>query len=190
MGFTRSGEYEAPGPIIYTPDHLLVAHREVEIPPYSTERQSITVAATATTIVETYGFEVTNITGAEYIESAEAFVTNQARSSFFGRGEVNSEPATLYFPFGLDKTTGTLRTTFNTFGKLPGESHSYLHILIRDSDGNEFRISEDITEQFDDPDHVIIIDAPIDIPQPQGSSGGIAPSVQPWEDENHDVPIG
>ncbi len=189
--FTRSGEYEAPGPIIYTPDHLLVAHRVVEIPPYSVGHHVITITATAATIVETYSFEVTNVTGLEYISSVEAFVTNQARSSFFGRGEKSTEPATIYFPIEVNRKEGTLKTTFNTFGKLPGESHSYLHILLTDTDGNPHTITEDITDQFDDPDHTIVVDVPIVIPQPEGGGGGgIAPTVDPWQEESHDVPIG
>ena len=186
--FTRDGEYDAPGPIIYTPDHLLVSLKQVEIPPFNSGERVITITATATTIVETYSFEAKNISGAEYISSAEAFVTNQARGNFFGRGEKSTEPATIYFPVEMDKTTGTLKTTFNTFGKLPGESRCYLHILLRDNDGNEYKISEDITDQFDDPDHRIIIYNAVDIPKPTGN--GIAPSVEPWESENHDVPIG
>ena len=189
-GFTRSGEHDAPGPIIYTPDHLLVAHRQIEIPVYSATDTVITMTANAATIVETYGFEVTNIKGAEYIASAEAFVTNQARSSFFGRGEVNKEPATISFPVEVDRKKGTIHTTFNTFGKLPGESHSYLYILIIDSSGEEYHVSTDITDQFERDDHVIVIDEEIVIPQPASSGGGIAPTVNPWEEENHDVPIG
>lgn len=189
-GFTRSGEYEAPGPIIYTPDHLLVARKEIEIPTHAIGETVITVTATASTIVETYGFEVRNIQGLEYISSVEAFVTNQARSSFFGRGEVNNSPATLYFPVDVDLKKGVLYTTFNTFGKLPGESHSYLHILLVDTEGQEYRISTDITDQFEKEDHEIIIEDEIDIPQPTGGGGGIAPTVDPWDETIHDVPIG
>ena len=189
-GFTRSGEHDAPGPIIYTPDHLLVAHKQIEIPTYSATDTVVTVTANAATIVETYGFEVNNIKGLEYVASVEAFVTNQARSSFFGRGEVSSEPATISFPVEVDRKKGSIHTTFNTFGKLPGESHSFLYILIIDTSGEEYHISTDITDQFEKEDHEIVIDEEIDIPQPRSSGGGIAPTVNPWEEENHDVPIG
>ena len=191
--FTRSDERDTPGPIIYTPDHLLVTRARVEIPPFSTEDQVITISATASTIVETYGFEVTNIKGIEYIASVEAFVTNQARSSLFGLGVTSTEPATIYFPVEVDLATRSLRTTFNTFGKLPGDSRTYLHFVVRDTGGTEHTFTEDITPQFEEPDHDIVIDDEIVIPQPQagdGSGGGIAPTVDPWENENHDVPIG
>lgn len=188
--FTRDGKYEAPGPIIYTPDHLLVASEPVTIPVLSKDHSVVTIKANAATIVETYGFTVSHVDGIEYIASVEAFVTNQARSSFFGEGELNANPATVYFPVEVSRADRCLKTTFNTFGKLPGEVHSYLHILITDTEGKEHRLSTDITDQFDDTDHEIIIDEPVVIPKPEGGSGGIAPSVDPWNEENHDVPIG
>lgn len=187
----RSEEVEEPqGPIIYAPDHLLVACEQVEIPQLSAENRVVTLSAIARTIVETYSFEVKTVEGIDYVESAEAFVTNQARSSFFGRGEVNPEPATISFPVGVDRKNGRLYTAFNTFGKLPGESRSYLHILIRDTGGNEYYISQDITEQFIKPSHEIVIEGTVNIPVPESNSGGIAPSVDPWNEENHEVPIG
>ena len=187
---TRAADDQPQGPIIYTPDHLLVACEPVEIPRLSEKAQEVVISATLRTIVETYSFEVQTVIGAEYVESCEAFVTNQARSSFFGRGEVSKEPATLSFPVGVDRRKGCLYTTFNTFGKLPGESRSYLHIIIRDTGGTEHYISTDITDQFLKPDHHIVISEEIDIPQPASGGGGIAPTVDEWTEENHDVPIG
>lgn len=187
---TRSSTDEPQGPIIYPPDHLLVASERVQIPRMTNVVQNVVLRAMASTIVETYSFEVNTVVGAEYIESCEAFVTNQARSSFFGRGEVGSDPATLSFPVGVDRKKGCLYTTFNTFGKLPGESRSYLHIIVRDTGGEEHYINEDITDQFGDPEHHIVIDEPVEIPQPQTHGGGIAPTVKPWDEETHDVPIG
>ena len=188
--FYRADKEDAPNPIIYTPDHLLVTQKEVEIPPYTAEEHVITISATANTIVETYGFEVRNITGIEYIASVDAFVTNQARSSFFGRGEKSTESATIYFPLEVKRDEGVLKSTFNTFGKLPGESHSYLHLLLIDTEGNPFTITSDITEKFNNPDHIIVIDEPLVIPEPQAGGGGIAPTVDDWEEINQDVPIG
>ena len=187
--FTRADEEEPQGPIIYTPDHLLVAHERVEIPPFSEEERVITLTANARTVVETYGFQIINIKGIEYISSVEAFVTNQSRSTFFGRGEKSTEPATIYFPIEVNND-GYIHTAFNTFGKLPGVSRSYLHILIKNTSGEEVHVSVDITDQFEKEDHEIIIDEEIDIPKPESGGAGIAPTVDPWNEENHDVPIG
>lgn len=188
--FTRAGESDPPGPIIYAPDHLLVAKEDVVIPEWTGESQTITIDAVSSTIVQSYSFEVSTVVGAEYIESCEAFVTNQARSSFFGRGEVSTEPATICFEVGVNKTKNCLYTVFNTFGKLPGESISYLHILIKDTGGTEHRVTVDITDQFGKENHQIIIDEPVVIPTPTPSGGGLAPSVNPWTEETTDIGIG
>lgn len=176
--------------IIYAPDHLLVTRQEVEIPEFSGESQTITISSVVQTIVDTYIFEVHTVVGAEYIESAEAFVTNQSRSSFFGKGEISQAPVTIWFPVGVDRDKGCLYTVFNTFGKLPGASESLLHILVRDTGGNEYTFSVDITDQFEKPDNHILIEEPVIVPEPESNAGGIAPTVDPWKDEIIDVPIG
>lgn len=194
----RAGEDNEPdepqGPVIFAPDHLLVTRQTVVIPDMSSETRTITVYATVSDVVETYAFEVPNVKGAEYVKSVEAFVTNQSRSSFFGRPEISKEPATIWFPVGVDRAKGCLFTVFNTFGKLPGESRSFLHLLITNTEGEQVRVTTDITEQFDHPepdrDHIIVIDQEIDVPPPSEGGGGIAPTVDPWDEENTDVPIG
>lgn len=191
-GFTRAGEDndEPQGPVIYAPDHLLVTRQTVVIPEAATESQTITVHSTVSDIVETYAFQVPDIEGAEYLESVEAFVTNQARSTFFGRGEVSQEPATIWFPVGIDREKGILFTVFNTFGKLPGESHCYLHLLLRDTNGDELRITTDITNEFNKTDHNIIVNEHINVPKPESRTGGIEPSVDPWKEDSTNVNIG
>lgn len=189
-GFTRAGDPEPEEQaIIWAPDHLLVSQETVTIPEFSEDDVVITLRSKCATIVESYTFSVPNVHGAQWIESVEAFVTNQARSSFFGRGEVSQEPATICFPVGVNRARGYLYTAFNTFGKLPGESRSLLHILIKNTGGEEVHITTDITDQFEKEDHHIIIPEEIIIPEPE-SGGGIAPTVDPWEDEQQDVPIG
>ena len=193
----RAGETAEPdepqGPVIYAPDHLLVTRETVIIPDLASESRTVTVYATVNDVVESYAFEVPHVQGAEYIQSVEAFVTNQSRSNFFGRPEVSKEPATIWFPVGVDREKGYLFTVFNTFGKLPGESRCFLHLLITNTEGQEIHVTTDITDQFDHPDpdhdHTIVIDQEIVVPPP-GDGGGIDPSVDPWTEENTDVPIG
>lgn len=189
---TRGGEAdpEPETPIIYTPDHLLVAKERVTVPEPTEANQTITISTEASTIVETYCFEVVKVTGLEYIKSVDAFVTNQARSNYFGRGEVNQSAAIINFPVEVISSEGILRTTFNTFGKLPGESHSYLHVVLVSTGGEVITVSTDITDQFEHPDHEIVIDVPVDIPPPEEGGAGIAPTVDPWDEENQDVNIG
>ena len=195
----RAEETEEPeepqGPIIYAPDHLLVTRETVVIPDMTSENRKVTVYATVSDVVETYAYEAPNVNGTEYIQSVEAFITNQSRSSFFGRPEVSNEPATIWFPVGVNREKGYLFTVFNTFGKLPGESRSFLHMLITNTEGEQVHVTTDITDQFDHPDpdreHTIVIDQEIVVPPPSGGEGGgIAPTVDPWDEENTDVPIG
>ncbi len=191
VGEGESVEEELPeGPIIYTPDHLLVANKQIEIPSYIPDG-IFTIHGDAATIIETYEIDLINIVGERNIASMECFVTNQVRSNFFGRGEKSTEPATIYFPVEVVPNMIGIHAAFNTFGKLPGESRVYMNIIIQNTSGEEVLISEDITTQFTDPTHHIIIDEPIVVPDPEeGGGSGIAPTVDPWDEENHDVPIG
>lgn len=188
---TEEGEDSTivPEPIIYTPDHLLMTRKRVVIPALSVEQPVITVTAKAASIVKTYGFELSNVRGIEYVSKVEAFITNQAKSSFFGIGELNPEAASIYFPMEVNREDMTLKTTFNTFGKLPGESKSYLYIELIDTQGKPYIHITDITEQFEDTTSTIVINDSIFIPQPQ-EGGGIDPSVEDWDEIDEDVSIG
>ena len=177
-------------PIVYTPDHLRVAREEVTVPEFFKGNQRVMLQAEASTVVQTFVFEMTQLTGLEYVESAEAFVTNQRRSYFIGRGEPSDEPCTIWFPVEVNREEGTLTALFNTFGVRTGEdSKTYVHFIMRDTGGDEHNYSMDITEKVVAPRHVIEIEEEIDIPQPEGT-GGFAPAVNPWEGEEIDVPIG
>ena len=177
-------------PIVYTPDHLLVAKEEVTVQEFTGENRAASMHADASTVVQTFVFEMTQLTGLEYVESAEAFVTNQCRSYFIGRGEASDEPCTIWFPVEVNREEGTLTALFNTFGVRTGEdSKTYVHFIMRDTGGDEHNYSMDITEKVVAPRHVIEIEEEIDIPQPEGT-GSFSPEVNPWEKEEIDVPIG
>jgi hypothetical protein len=180
---------EEEAPIYYAPDHLLVARQTITVPEFTGENIVAVFEAEPKTICETYSFEVTNVQGVDYVQSAEAYVTNQARSYFIGRDEPSTLPGTLWFPVEVDRERGVLNTKFNTFGVLPGGSRTYVHFVVRNSGGQTVSFSADITEQLASPAHEIVIEEEITIPQPPGSSG-FSPEVNPWEEENTVVPIG
>ena len=93
-------------------------------------------------------------------------------------------------------TDGKERFYWGNLGDVLEESKEHLlngtqlKGLNIDTEGNVYTVSEDITDQFNDAGHVIHISDSIDIPKPESASGGIAPTVDPWEEINHDVPIG
>ena len=188
--FRRFSTKSMDDPIVYTPDHLLVAKEEVIVPEFSGGVQRATLQTEASTVVQTFVFEMTRLTGLEYVASAEAFVTNQCRSYFIGRGEASDEPCTIWFPVEVNREESTLTALFNTFGvRTDEESKTFVHFIMRDTGGDEHNYSMDITEKVVAPRHVIEIEEEIDIPQPEGT-GGFAPAVNPWEGEEIDVPIG
>lgn len=177
-------------PIVYTPDHLLVARDEVVIPELTGEIGNISLRADASTIVQTYAFEMTQLTGLEYVESAEAFVTNQSRSYFIGRGEPSDEPCTVWFPVEVNREAGSLTAVFNTFGvRTDKDSETFVHFIMRDTGGEEHNYSMDITEKVASAKRVIEIEEEIEIPQPEGT-GSFSPEVNPWKGEEIDVPLG
>jgi len=186
FALTKAGE---DAPIFYAPDHLLVAKQTITVPEFTGENIVAVVESQPETICETYSFEVANVQGVDYVQSAEAFVTNQARSYFIGRGVASTEPGTLWFPVEVDREKGVLNTTFNTFGVLPGGSQTFVHFVVKNSGGQEVSFSTEITEQLADPAHTIVIEEEITIPKPPGPSG-IAPEVDPWQEESTDIPIG
>ena len=183
---TKAGE---DAPIFYAPDYLLVAMATIEVPEFTGENILAEVQMEPSSVVQTYSFEVTQVEGIDYVESAEAYVTNQARSYFIGQMKASTEPATLWFPIEVDREKGILNTTYNTFGVLPGGSRTIIHFVVRNSGGQEVTFSADITDQLTNPEHKIVADEEITIPKPAGPSG-ISPEVDPWQEEIRDVPIG
>ena len=95
----------------------------------------------------------------------------------------------------IDVKNQRLYSIFGTFGKQPGEdNHIYLDITVTDSGGGQYRYIFDVTDQFDDlgnTNNKLIIDATdiIDVPEAKYGGGGLAPSVDPWEDEIIDIPL-
>ncbi len=181
-------------PIIYEPDHLFVGRIPGATIPVRVEGEEVlTLQATAATILETYRIEVGPITGDEYIQSAEIFLTGQRRSRFIGSDQPSDEAATIHFPVSVDRNQRAFVTTFNTFGKYPGaENRVYLNILITDTGGGQYQYQYDVTDQFDDPqndEQQIIINDPIDIPEPSKGGGGFLPEVDEWNDNQYDIEL-
>lgn len=184
-------------PIIHEPDHLYVAMEEdIHVPAFYEEDQSITIQTTASSIIDVYSLEVLNIKGAHNIEKVEAFITGQIKSNYFGKAQTSEASATLYTDMRVDASNDRLYCIFGTFGKLTGEeNHIYLDITVTDSGGGQYRYIFDVTDQFDDPgneNNTLVIDATdvIDIPDAAHGGGGIDPSVDEWEEEIIDLPLG
>ncbi len=183
-------------PIIHEPDHLYVANEmDIFIEAFQGREEEVTIHTTASSILDVYSLEVLNVKGVENIEKVEAFITGQILSNYFGRQERNGSPATIYTEMTPDAQNSRLYTVFNTFGKLPGEDNKiFLDITVTDSGGGQYRYIFDVTDQFDDTgniNHKLVIDGGmVDIHEASQGGGGFSPSVDEWEKEEIDVPLG
>lgn len=195
---TKSGSksYES-DPIIHEPDHLYVANENgIFIPAVQDLDEPAVIHLTSDSIVEVYSLEVQNIKGAENVEKVEAFITGQIRSNYFGKEEHSPDAATVYTDMTVDATGNRFYSVFGTFGKQPGHDNNiYLDVTVTDSSGGQYRYIFDVTDQFDDLDntnHTLTIDAGgvIDIPDAAHGGSGLDPSVDPWENEEIDIPLG
>ncbi len=197
---TRPADFVAPSEdelIVYEPDHLVVARKDVEVLHRTGEQ---IIYAEGESIVETYYLGV-KLRNKGNLASAQALLSGQAKSNMFGfEGGRSIEPVILYFDMtaGINDRTGedALQTTFNTFGKLPGEeSHLWLTIVVTNTNGETITWHKDITDRFkDNPDKYIYIEEDeIVVPDPPapppGSGGGFHPEVEDWKEEHYDITI-
>ena len=183
-------------PIIYEPDHLYVANKEnVVIEAFQGREQEITIHTTASSILQVYSIEVLNVSGTENISKVEAFVTGQVLEHNFGVPQCGDSPATICIDLTVDEKNNRLYVILCTFGKLKGaENMLFLDVADMGTAGGKYRYIFDVTDQFDDPNNVnhrIVVDGSvIDIPKPELGGGGLKPSVDEWEKEEIDVPLG
>lgn len=183
-------------PIIYEPDHLFVANEQsINVPSFEDRDKSITIHATASTILDIYSLEIIGVKGTENIEKVEAFITGQIKSNYIGVEKRSEDPATLYVEsMKVDKTNNRLYTVFGTFGKLPGaDNHIYLDITVTNTGGGQYRYVYDVTDQFEDHEDLnnrLVIYDEIEIPEGGTGGGGLAPEIDDWDEETVEVPLG
>lgn len=181
--------------IVYEPDHLFVARENITI--YNDVEEQV-VEVEAETVVETYYLSV-RVKNIKHMASANALLTGQIGSNFiaYPKEEGKSDDnVSLYFPLyaGSDAADNDMvHSTFNTFGKLPGkETKLWLTIFLTTQSGQTVEWHKDITDEFfDNPEHKIIIEDEIVVPDPPAGSGGggFQPGVSEWEEEHHYIDL-
>lgn len=173
--------------VIYEPDHIFVGRRErVEVPVTAGESEIVRILVDMPTLLETYTFEAFNIIGLERVTSVKCYVTGQAPCRYFWDERYPPEPHALEFSAKVDLETGSVKTVFNTFGKIPGAgSRAFVTLYLSVGSGEKYQYVYDVTDQFDNPDnvgHEIVVTEPIIIPEGggQGGSGGFDLGVTQW----------
>lgn len=172
--------------LVYSPDHFYVARKmAVEIPAMQDTSETVTIRLLASSIVEEYRLEVAALQGAEYVSKVEAFISSQARANYFGRPQRRDQAVTLYLNMSFAEGSPGLQSFFQTFGKLPDlESRVWIRITVINQDGSTQNHNYDITDEFYQDDHDILIPDTIEVEKPDFSvEGGMQPDPVPWEDE-------
>lgn len=188
---TRAGEEVGGGEydVIYEPDHLLVGRLDgVVIPLHAADDGSVIVIDDKLDpLLETYAFEMPNVTGVQYLKSVDVYITGQATSRYLWDRRFPSKECAIGFPASVNAENGGIYTVFNTFGKFPDvRSQVYLHMVLTGPRGEQYRLTYDVTEQFNNPDkidHQIIVTDVIDIPEGGTGATGFTPTVSDWDVE-------
>ena len=185
-------EYE----VVNEPDHLLVGRMEgLVVPDESAQDRSVNIGAQLTSLLETFTFEVSTVTGGEHIASAEVYITDQALGRYLWDGRYVSRPCAMHVPAVVDPDKGVLYTVFNTFGKYPDStSEVYLNVQVVGESGGRYQWTYDVTEQVTNPDNTskaIVINEPMEVPDDSdpSSGGGLQPSVTEWNSEIIEIPL-
>lgn len=176
--------------IVYTPNHLFVARNEqVDIPIRIEGEESVVIAATARSVVESWYLEVRTVSGIENIGKVTALITGMVGSNIIASDTRTEEAVTIYEEMNADAQSQHLTTIFNTFGKQVSE-RNILSVVITDIAGGQYQYNFDISDQFlDNPERKIIVNTDINIPRPEFGGGGFKPSVDDWDEEHTDIEL-
>ncbi|MCQ2059242.1 MAG: DUF5119 domain-containing protein [Bacteroidaceae bacterium] len=187
--------------ILYEPDHIIVGTELSHIIPYHEDIHVIKTQALS--VVDTYYLQI-NVSGLEYVSSAQALMGGMSSSNLIGTNTRNvTEPAAVYFEMQKDNVNGkdVICCTFNTFGKIDGiDSDLSVTFDVTTTDGRRVEKTFDITPIFETLDakehHWLILDEGyelvIDPPENPGGNkvnggGGFEPVVEDWEEEHAEI---
>ncbi len=181
--------------ITYEPDHLITTSHAKEYIPY--HEDVWTIDAVARPILDTYYLQI-KVQGLEYVSSAQAFLSSMAGGNRLAGNERITDPLnTIYFSLmkSTDKGEPVICAIFNTFGHIDGETNNLAVTFdVRTKDGKSQQHSFDITDVFKTPNAIdhnwLLIDDVITIEPPEETTpggGGMDPSVEDWENENHEI---
>lgn len=184
------------GATIEEPEQIYVGSVEqMEVPVHDREETIIHLHMDLEPLVESWTFIAYNISGLQYVKSLTVTMNAQAPDRYLWDGHRTVRPVNIDFPALVNPDTYSIKTVFNTFGKLPEfQGDAILQVEVSTA-GGRYRWQYDVTEQWDNPDntgHLIIVTEHVDIPDPgedADDNGGMGVGVNPWDGEVIDIPI-
>lgn len=183
---TKADEYYA----IREPDHLLVGlDTALVVPLVEKQDTTITLTSTLKTVMDSYYIRIDSLKGLQNVNSVALYLTGHSGYNEIGKKARSTEDETLYIgTVRPDPTYTYLQGTFCTFGKIPGTGGmAYIEIVVTGAGGTVYHFEQDITEQYADPKHVLMLCVKGEIkPQEQG---GFEPEVDEWSEETDDIDI-
>ena len=177
------------GVVVREPDHLLVGRlMSVSVPHHTEEDTTIVLLAEMKTIMDSYYLQIDSLKGLENISSVDVYLTSHSGYNNIGPNSRSRAERTLHVSCGVDLKRYCLCTKFCTFGKIPGlTGKAILHITVTGPGGRTYNFEEDITEQYEDPAHVIrLVWKEVILPKQES---GFDPEVEEWDPEVIDIPI-
>lgn len=183
------------GAAIAEPEQIYVGRVEgMEVPVHDREETIIHLHMDLEPLVESWTFIAYNISGLQYVKSLTVTMTAQAPDRYLWDGHRTVRPVNIDFTALVNPDTYSVKTVFNTFGKLPEfTGNAFLQVEVSTA-GGRYRWQYDVTEQWDNPDntgHLIIVTEHVEIPEPGTQEDtGFGPGVKPWEGEVIEIPIG
>ncbi len=183
-------------PVVYEPDHLVVAREPDEyIPPHTGVH---IIESECRSVVESYYLQI-KVDGLQYVSSATAVLSGMSSGNYISLGQRIDDPQSAVC-FSLlkseDKGEPVICAIFNTFGRPEGaENGLEVTFDLRTTDGRTVQKTFDISNLFLSENcvkhHWLLLDEVIKIDPPEnpGTGGGFDPSVDDWDDEHHDIDI-
>ena len=181
-------------PIIYEPEHVYVGTAEnIRVYPQSDERGVTVVHMQASTICDSYTFQIVDVQGTDRISALNCYVTGQLPFRYMWDMRYPDQLAAINVESAIHSINGngTVTGCFNTFGKHPmAFANIFVNIAIKSESGALYQWVYDVTAQFNDPenkDHHIVLSDPIIVPE--SDAEGFIPTVGEWQAEIIHVPL-
>lgn len=194
--------------LLSEPEHLFHVVGEPIVIPKSVKVDTLKTASgdwfEAHSVVKSYYLQV-RIKGFQWVTSAVSMLSGMAGSTVLHNhnGMIEENPVHLFFPMKYtgkeamrdgSGTTAILYTTFSTFGKISDMvSTLTLNFEFMKKGGSSQVEKLDITPEFEKPlaknQQWILLEHEIVIMPPEGTAGGMTPSVDMWGDVEADIQI-